>query len=390
MTLLWERRTVVGLAALLVSLYVLAFVTHNVAVAQNGWLTADALPFGGDFVAFWAGAVLALDGRAHEAFDPEVVQAVQQTAVDGSRARFLWNYPPTFLVLVAPLGLLGAVQAVFAWWGTTVPLYVAALWRVVPRWETLVLAFAGSATLLNLAHGQNGFFLTAAMVGGLAALDRGHPVLAGVLLGCLAVKPHYGVLLPFALGAAGRWRAFLATGAATLGWVLASVLLFGTAGWRAFVDNLPRVQTAIDQGTLVAEKLVTPYVLFRTLGIGGTFASLLQTGALFGAMLTVVWAYRRLGARPLAHALLLVATSLSSPYLFDYDLVLWSGAFAFAFADESPWGPAEKELWALAAVLPVAFVGLYGVLGVQLAPLLTVGLLVSLGVRVLRVIESSP
>ena len=55
---------------------------------------------------------------------------------------------------------------------------------------------------VNVGHGQNGF-LTAALLGGaLHWLDR-RPWLAGVLIGCLAYKPQFGVLIPVAL-LAGR------------------------------------------------------------------------------------------------------------------------------------------------------------------------------------------
>ncbi|MCB9671122.1 MAG: DUF2029 domain-containing protein [Alphaproteobacteria bacterium] len=379
--MLWRREVVVGIAGLLLALYALAFAGRVAALAGNGWLDANHLPFGGDFVCFWSAARLALEGRAADAFDPSVLQPVQQAAIPGSEARFLWNYPPTFLLVLAPFGLLGAVAATWAWWATTVPLYLAALLQVVPRWETLVLAGAGSAGLLALAHGQNGFLLTAILVGGLAQLDRGRPVLAGAILGALVIKPHLGVLLPVALAASGSWRAFAATGVSAGVACLATLLAFGASSWAAFVANLASVQGGIDAGVFPAEKLVTPYVLLRTLGASGASATVGQGICTLGVAAIVGWTSWRLGRRPLAWAVLIVGSTLASPYLFDYDLVLLAGAFAFAWVDPSPWGPGERVLWGLAALLPVAFVALYGVFGVQAAPLLLFALLASLAAR---------
>ena len=48
--------------------------------------------------------------------------------------------------------------------------------------------------------------------GGLLLLDR-RPVLAGILFGALCYKPHFGMLIPVALAASGRWRAFGAAAA---------------------------------------------------------------------------------------------------------------------------------------------------------------------------------
>jgi hypothetical protein len=76
---------------------------------------------------------------------------------------------------------------------------------MLPRPETLLVALAFPAVFVNIGHGQNGF-LTAALLGGaLHLLDRG-PWLAGVLIGLLAYKPQFGVLIPVALLAGGRWN----------------------------------------------------------------------------------------------------------------------------------------------------------------------------------------
>jgi hypothetical protein len=375
----WLRRpVVVGLAALLVALYALAWGTRTWELARSGWVDANGLPFGGDFVAFWSGGRLALEGRAIEAFDPEVIFAVQASALPEHRARFLWNYPPTFHLLVAPLGMLGMVAACWTWWSVTVPLYLAALGRVVPRPETPLVAMAGSGVLLTLAHGQNGFLLTAIYVGGLELVRRGAPVWGGLLLGCLAVKPHLAVLLPIALGVARSWRAFVATGVSLGVWVAVSTGAFGVRYWSAFAQNLDTVRVAIDAGELPAGKLVSPYVLALSLGAPTTVATGVQTLTAVGCALVVGWAFRG-GVTHAACALLLVASCLPSPYLFDYDLVLLSGAGAFAVADglERGFLAGDRELWLVAALAPIVLAPAYGALGVQLGPVLVVALLVA-------------
>ena len=66
------------------------------------------------------------------------------------------------------------------------------------------IAAAFPAVFINIGHGQNGF-LTAALLGGaLHWLDR-KPWLAGILIGLLAYKPQFGVLIPIALLAGQRW-----------------------------------------------------------------------------------------------------------------------------------------------------------------------------------------
>ncbi len=65
-----------------------------------------------------------------------------------------------------------------------------------------MIASAFPAVFINIGHGQNGF-LTAALLGGaLHWLDR-KPWLAGILIGMLAYKPQFGVLIPIAFWPAG-------------------------------------------------------------------------------------------------------------------------------------------------------------------------------------------
>ncbi|MEZ4318034.1 MAG: glycosyltransferase family 87 protein [Myxococcota bacterium] len=372
----WLRRPVlVGISALLVAMYAIAWVQRTVGLWRNGWIDANHMPFGGDFVTFWAGSRVALEGNALSAFDPPAFFAVQEAAIAGNQAHFLWNYPPTFHLFVLPFGLVDLVTATWLWWAVTVPLYLAALVRVVPRWETAVVGLAGSAVLLNLAHGQNGFLLTALLVGGLWLVLHDRPVLGGLVLGCLSIKPHFGVLLPVALAASRNPRAFAATAASLLVWCGVSTAVFGLAYWSVFADNLGVVGQAIDHGDLPLGKIVTPYVLARSVGLGA-LAGPIQLVSIAVSAACVAYASSR--GRPAgAMAVLIVATTLCSPYLFDYDLILLCGAFAFAYVDrtEHGWVPGERELWGLAALLPIGLVALYNATGLQLGPLLTGALL---------------
>ena len=90
------------------------------------------------------------------------------------------------------------------WLAASFAAYLAVMRAILPRPETWLIAAAFPAVFVNIGHGQNGF-LTAALLGGaLHLLDR-RPWLAGVLIGCLAYKPQFGVLIPVALLAGGRW-----------------------------------------------------------------------------------------------------------------------------------------------------------------------------------------
>ena len=115
-----------------------------------------------------------------------------------------WHYPPFFFAVAF------LVAAVPYAWGlrSGSPRASPPISRRSARScrgpETLLIAAAFPAVFVNIGHGQNGF-LTAALLGGaLHLLDR-RPWLAGVLIGLLAYKPQFGVLIPIALLASRRW-----------------------------------------------------------------------------------------------------------------------------------------------------------------------------------------
>jgi alpha-1,2-mannosyltransferase len=112
------------------------------------------------------------------------------------------------------------------WLAASFAAYLAAIRAILPGKETLPIAAAFPAVFVNIGHGQNGF-LTAALLGGaLQLLDR-RPWLAGMLIGLLTYKPQFGVLIPIALLAGGRWRS-IGAAVATVAALLA--LSFATLG----------------------------------------------------------------------------------------------------------------------------------------------------------------
>ncbi|WP_164076627.1 glycosyltransferase 87 family protein, partial [Stenotrophomonas maltophilia] len=71
-----------------------------------------------------------------------------------------------------------------------------------------MVAIGFPAVLVTLGHGHNSF-LSAGLIGfGLVLLAR-RPALAGVLIGLLAFKPQFGLVLPVVLVLGGHWRAAL-------------------------------------------------------------------------------------------------------------------------------------------------------------------------------------
>jgi hypothetical protein len=198
-----------------------------------------------------------------------------------------------------------------------------------PRRETLLAAAAFPAVFINIGHGQNGF-LTAALLGAaLYWLDL-RPWLAGLLIGLLAYKPQFGILIPPALLAAGRWSTIAAAGVTVIVLVALSLLTLGSGAWHAFAESTNFTQTVLlEQGAAGWEKMQSIFAAVRMWG-AGIHAAYAAQGALFLLLAaTIAWLWRSDAAFELKAAALASAGLLATPYVMDYGLVALAIAIAF-------------------------------------------------------------
>lgn len=184
-----------------------------------------------------------------------------------------------------------------------------------PRTVLIALAVFSLPAAWNYWLAQWDALLLLAAVGSVLALDRGKPVVAGLALSALLMKPQLIWLLPIGLAVAAQWRvlAGFACGAAL--WAVSALTLVGDeqlSRWPAEVAaRAPEIGTSVGiPGLLV------------TLGGDGV-----GTGAFLAcatAAIALLWRFRvRLGTSPQTVVSLCVALSfLATPHIFAYDLVL--------------------------------------------------------------------
>ena len=301
------------------------------AFVQGNWLfDTDGQVIATDFVNVWAGGRQALDGNPAAAYDVAVHKTAEDAAL-GQRfeGEYPWIYPPTFLFVAAALALLPYLPAYAIWVFATFPAYVAAVRAIVGHPVGILFACAYPGVLSNLMVGQNGF-LTAALLGGFLVAIEHRPLLAGVLLGLLSFKPHFGILLPLALIAGSCWRVIAAAAATVAVLVAASTLVFGWESWQAFFQALPAAsQATLTEGRGDFAKLQSVFTATRWLGGGEGLAWALQ-GLLVGVLaigLCVIWRSRM--SFDMKAAALAIGALLATPYLFLYDLVALAVPMAF-------------------------------------------------------------
>ncbi|RAI35785.1 glycosyltransferase family 87 protein [Rhodoplanes serenus] len=348
------RLEAIGLMLSLAGLVFLA-----AAAVQGAWLIgSDGRPYASDFVNLYAAGRLVLEGRAADAYDWAAHGQAEAAAVGYDFGGYYnWPYPPTFLFAVAPFALLPFVPALFAWIAVTLPLYVVAIASILGRRPGLALACAFPAVPWTISVGQNGF-LTAALVGGTLAAWRRYPVLAGVLLGGLTYKPHFGLLFPVALIAAGRWRTIAAAAVTALLLAVAAGAAFGLESWAAFVRSVATTGDLVfAEGRAGIAKQHSLLGLVRWLGGPLALAWTLQGLLIAAAAVWIARLWRGPACFEVKAAGLGAAVLLATPYLYIYDFPVLAVPMAFlirlGLADGFRRG--EAAALTLAAVLVFLF-----------------------------------
>ncbi len=374
-----ERMQLVALAVLAASLAGLIWLV----AASDGLNDRLGRPLGTDFSNVYAAGTYVLEGRPAAPFDPAAQYAREQAIFGQATPFYGWHYPPFFLALAALLALMPYTLALALWQGTTLGIYLWAVRFIFlsfrgprsgspesittietmdsgPRADArdrndntifpLLLALAFPAVFVNLGHGHNGFLTAALFAAALLALDR-RPVLAGILFGCLAYKPQFGVLIPLVLAASGRWRAFAAAAAAVAIFALAVTLAFGPDVWRAFIASTEFTRTVVlEAGDTGWHKIQSVFSWVRMWGGGVTLAYIVQGVVTLAVAAALVRLWRSTAAFPRKAAALLIGTVLATPYSLDYDLMLLAPAIALLAADGFARGFYAWEKSALAAL----------------------------------------
>lgn len=277
---------------------------------------------GTDFVSYYGAAKLALSGQASLVYDLAAHFHAEKLAVGANLERYYgFFYPPTFLLILMPLGVLPYLLAFLVWQAVTLVFVVLMLVKMAGRGEAIMLTLAFPAVLVGFVHGQNAFLTTGLLVGALYYTDR-KPIVAGLMIGLLTLKPHLGVLIPFYLIISGRWRVFSSAVVTTLCYVILSWAVFGSDVWIAFFANLNTPTVVLTEGIVAFHKMQSFFSTLRSLGLEPGIAYLLHSILALVGFGSVVWIWSQKVDIRLHSAALGVGTLIVSPFVLDYDLMI--------------------------------------------------------------------
>jgi alpha-1,2-mannosyltransferase len=321
------------------------------AAGTYGLIVPLAKPTSTDFVSFYGAGSLADAGTPELAYDRAAHYAAEERATEPGIAYNFFYYPPVFLLLCAPLARLPYIGAFVVFETATLGFYLLVLRRILGERGPAVLVplLAFPPVLWTVGLGQNGF-LTAGLLGAATLFVDRRPAVAGLLFGALCYKPHFALLLPVALAAGGRWRAFAATFAAAAGLCLLSLAVFGSETWRAFLTAATASRTVYGSGQIPFGGFVTPFGAAMLLGATRTLAGVVQVGATLAVAGIVAFVWRRGLPLPIRAASLISATLVAVPLALFYDLVLAGVAAAWLLRAEGKYGLPEWGKLALAGL----------------------------------------
>jgi len=346
---LLDSRRVSRLCGILLAVEIVLFLF--VVAGTHGLIVPLAKPTSTDFVSFYAAGKLANAGTPELVYDQAAHYAAEEQATEPGIVYNFFYYPPVFLLLCGLLARLPYLVAFVVFEGATLGGYLLVLRRILDERGVAVLMplLAFPPVLWTIGLGQNGF-LTAGAFGAATLLVDRRPSVAGLLFGALCVKPHFALLVPVALIAAGRWRTLLTAFACAAGLCLLSLVIFGWQTWHAFLTSVPGSQAVYASGRIPFGGFVTPFGAAMLLGATRTLAGIAQAVATVGAAGLVAWVWRRGLPLPIRAASLVSATLVAVPLALFYDLVLAGVAGAWLLSSEPDYRLREWEKLALAGL----------------------------------------
>ncbi|WP_052161893.1 glycosyltransferase family 87 protein [Hoeflea sp. BAL378] len=277
-----------------------------------------------DFLNLWFGSRLAVSGEVAVLFDPDAYREAMRAIYGATLPDHEWSYPPSMLLVGAPLSALPLPLAYVLWtFAGALALYAALTCLPIPPVPRLLLVVS-PVVLQNAFFGQNGAFTAALMIAALALAPR-RPLLAGVFAGILTLKPHLGILIPVAWLAAGHWRAIFSAGVVAVGLFAATGLMFGFSVWAEFRAVTTPLMVSILEAPFPQHyhtQAMTVFIAVRALGgpLALAYGAQIATALLAIAVTFRIWRPGP-GRMPETDRIILTALMalIATPYGYTYD-----------------------------------------------------------------------
>lgn len=252
----------------------------------------------------------------------------------------IWPYPPPILLIARPL----AAMPLMVGFALYTALGLAALLGAFrsssfSRLQQAAILLS-PAVLTNALTGQTGALISALLLGGLLSVDR-CPVLAGILLGALAIKPQFAALLPICLIAGNRWKTAVSGCASAIVLAFSSIIVFGPEPWVEFVLGQKAVSAYIGapwQSESAQSLFTSAFMAARSLGAGLSVSYAVQAAVI---AISACFAWRLWRAPNISTSARTAATLplvlLAAPWVHTYDMPALAVAVVMLLPSEPGW-----------------------------------------------------
>jgi hypothetical protein len=306
---------------------------------------------GADFVQFFTSGNYVRSGAQGLLYDqPEVYRRQVLLVPESTGLYYPSVYPPHVAVLFSSLARLSYLQALSAWCALSLAFYVLSVKLAVGgehgglrRLRTLVLcgALAFPPFWHTIMHGQLSALVLALFAGGGLLLERGRPFYAGVVLGLLATKPQFALVLPVVVVATRQWRM---AGGAVVALAAQAALAAAFIGGTVLMDYARMVPDLLASGSRLEPTLIHLHSSRRVFSF---LPDSVMAGAYVALAIWMIWktvvAWRSEAPFRVRYSALVLSSVLVNPHVYVYDLavlvlpILWLGEWINARPAEWPW-----------------------------------------------------
>jgi len=347
------------------TILVIVFILFGSSYRSGYILDGQDYILGRDFVNMWHYGIAAFSDDPSLYYNPDYYNARLDSLIPGLNYQYQqFSYPPHFMLLSAPLGLMPYNLGFLLFTATGIGL----LWKTVlrPFHKNSRYALLWTPVLaLAILSGQVSVFLVVIFAAIFRNMDK-NTWLTAALIALLTVKPQIGFLFPVFLLATARYKLFLQTAMLTTAFMGASVLFHGIAPWEAYftVGIHNQADLMIYSHPLVLGLMPTLYSNIHQLGMPVLPSQIIHGVVALMALIAMVITVRKCRDKAL-NFIVFVATSFAvTPYLMVYDtlVLIWA---VICLSHMVSFNRFDKVAVSLLLILPV-FGVLMSLIGVPL------------------------
>jgi len=290
-----------------------------------------------DLLPFYISAHLIAAHRAAELYDLGTMQREMQSIVEQStRVRLTYLYPPHTALCFMPLTKFSFAAAARIWAALSLVIYFACIYAIWKKSASL-RSHAAMVALTSLAYpplfhtfvrGQFSAVILACFTLAFLALHADRPFLAGVALGCLALKPSFLVAIPLILLLAAAWKILGGLLISAASQAALARLCFGAEVTRDYVDMLMHPSQWLGTAELnyAAIQMHSLRAFWSLLVPSRTLALALYLLSSIAAIALAALIWKSSQPLQLRFAALILVLVLVNPHLFIYDLLVLAPA----------------------------------------------------------------